>query len=91
MSSIASEKDIDFFYDCILKLKTREDCKIFFDDVSTRAELDAMSRRLLAAKLLKENHVFEEIREITGLSTTTISRVNRCLKYGDGGYERALN
>ncbi|MBE6539066.1 MAG: TrpR YerC/YecD, partial [Ruminococcaceae bacterium] len=39
-----------------------------------------------AAKMLRENKVYSEIAELTGLSTATISRVNRALKYGNDGY-----
>ena len=28
--------------------------------------------------------------ELTGLSTATISRVNRCIKYGNDGYNKAF-
>ena len=49
-----------------------------------------MSRRLTAAKMLDENKIYTEIAEETGLSTATISRVNRCLKYGSDGYARVL-
>ena len=49
-----------------------------------------MSRRLSAAKMLDEDKIYTEIAEETGLSTATISRVNRCLKYGSDGYVRVL-
>ena len=49
-----------------------------------------MSKRLLAAKMLKDNYIYTEIAERTGLSTATISRVNRCLKYGSDGYITVL-
>jgi TrpR-related protein YerC/YecD len=50
-----------------------------------------MSRRLQAAKMLKNNRIYADIAEQTGLSTATISRVNRCLKYGNGGYLTILD
>ena len=43
-----------------------------------------MSRRLTAAKMLRDNRVYTDIASATGLSTATISRVNRCLKFGNG-------
>lgn len=49
-----------------------------------------MSKRLLAAKMLNNNCVYNKISETTGLSTATISRVNRCLKYGNDGYQTVL-
>ena len=53
-------------------------------------ELLAMKQRFWVARLLKEGYIYSDIVDLTGASTATISRVNRCLQYGDGGYERAL-
>ena len=74
----------------ILTLETPEECKRFLEDLCTMSELEEMSRRFHAAKMLKSNHVYSEIAEATGLSTATISRVNRCLKYGSDGYLTVL-
>lgn len=79
-----------YLYEAILTLGDTDECRRFFEDLCTIAEIGEMSRRLLAAKMLSENHVYAAIAEQTGLSTATISRVNRCLKYGDGGYNTAL-
>lgn len=76
----------DFLFQAILELQDIDECYSFFEDLCTVAELQEMSKRLLAAKLLKNNHVYTDIAEQTGLSTATISRVNRCLKYGNDGY-----
>ena len=50
-----------------------------------------MSKRLLAAKMLRENYIYTEIAEKTGLSTATISRVNRSLNYGNDGYDMVFS
>ena len=55
------------------------------------SELQEMSRRMHAARMLKNNYIYSEIAEQTGLSTATISRVNRCLKYGSDGYLTVLD
>ncbi len=75
----------------ILKLESIEDCKLFFDDVCTIKELDDMSQRLLIAEMLRSGYNYQEISKETGASTTTISRVNRCLNYGGGGYNSMLD
>ena len=75
----------------ILTLETPEECRSFLADLCSASELIEMSRRLQAARMLKVGYVYSEIAEKTGLSTATISRVNRCLKYGhDGGYHTVL-
>lgn len=84
------DEKIEMLFEGILTLKTVEDCRAFFEDICTIKEITEMSRRLAAAKMLDANMVYAEIAEETGLSTATISRVNRCLKYGSDGYARVL-
>ena len=77
-------------YESILELKTLEECCAFFDDLCTVGELRAMEQRFDVACLLDEGMVYTEILEKTGASSATISRVNKCLLYGGGGYATAL-
>ena len=77
-------------FNAILSLKTLEDCDKFFEDLCTINELNAMAQRLEVAVLLKQGETFNTIVDKTGASTATISRVNRCLKYGSGGYDIVL-
>ena len=81
---------IEHLFKAILTLNDLNDCYDLFNDLCTESELSEMSRRFWAAKLLSSGHVYADIAEQTGLSTATISRVNKCLKFGDGGYIRAL-
>lgn len=81
---------IDDFYDAVLQLKSMEDCQKFFDDVCTKRELRSISQRLQVAKLLKKRKTYQEIEELTGASTATISRVNRTLQFGQSGYAIVL-
>ena len=80
----------ELFYEAILSLRTVEDCRLFFEDVATIKELQAMSQRFRVACLLDRGDNYVEVSESTGASSATISRVNRCLHYG-GGYRTALN
>ena len=83
-------QEVDRFYEAVLSLKTKEECEKFFADICTVTELSSISQRLEVAILLQDKKTFNEIVAHTGASTTTISRVNRCLQYGDGGYETVL-
>lgn len=78
------------FYEAILSLKSIEECQLFFEDVSTIKELQAMSQRFRVACLLDSGSNYLEVSEATGASSATISRVNRCLNYGVG-YRTALD
>ena len=62
----------------------------FFEDIATINELRAISQRLCVAKMLTDKNVYTEIAEKTKASTATISRVNKCLNYGQGGYGLVL-
>ena len=79
----------EVFYQAVLSLRTVEDCRLFFEDISTIKELQAMAQRVRVACLLDAGQNYVEVSESTGASSATISRVNRCLQYG-GGYRRAL-
>ena len=82
-------KSIDRLFEVILTLETVEDCYRFFEDVCTIKELEDMAQRLDAAILLDEGENYQTISQKIGISTATISRVSKCLKYGDG-YRFAL-
>lgn len=84
-------KELDYFFNAILNLKNIEECYKFFEDVSTITELKALCQRLQVAKMLREKKTYIEIGEVTGASTATISRVNRCLNYGSDGYNTILD
>ncbi|MBQ8290499.1 MAG: hypothetical protein IJY01_06505 [Clostridia bacterium] len=86
-----SIEHFDKLFLAILKLKTVDECRLFFEDICTVRELDAISQRLDVARMLKAGENYRNISEHTGASTTTISRVNKCLLYGKGGYETVLS
>ena len=78
------------FFKAILSLKTLEECDMFFDDICTIQEIEALSQRFEVAMLLCEGKSYNDINRLTGASTTTIGRVSKCLNYGDGGYKTAI-
>ena len=77
-------------YDAVLSLQNKQECYQFFMDLCTPQELQAMEQRFEVAKLLNEGMIYNDILERTGASSATISRVNRSLIYGNGGYESVL-
>ncbi|MDD6312318.1 MAG: YerC/YecD family TrpR-related protein [Firmicutes bacterium] len=80
----------DYLFKAILSLRTVEECYDFFEDLCTISEIQEMSKRLNVAQMLMKNVVYTDIVEQSGLSTATISRVNRCLKYGTDGYSTII-
>ncbi len=80
----------DALFDAILCLETREECYQFFEDLCTVKEIADMSQRLEAAKLLLDGKTYEQIVRSAEISTATISRINRCIQYGTGGYKTII-
>ena len=74
----------------MLALESEEEAYRFFEDIFTIHELQSVAQRLAVARLLQKKVTYQEIAERTGASTATISRVNRCLTYGAGGYQLIL-
>jgi len=90
MANKLRDEKTDFLFKAILELNSLDECYNFFEDLCTISEIKEMAKRLTAAKMLNDNYIYSEIAEQTGLSTATISRVNRCLKYGNDGYSTVL-
>ena len=80
----------DALFDAILSLRTREECYNFFEDLCTVKEISDMAQRLEAAKMLLDGSTYDQIVKAVEISTATISRINRCIQYGSGGYRATL-
>ncbi|MEG0774465.1 YerC/YecD family TrpR-related protein [Clostridium sp.] len=86
-NSKLESKEMDFLFECIANLKTREEFYKFFEDICTINEIKAIEQRLQVARMLMEKRTYLDIASTTGASTATISRVNRSLNYGNDGYK----
>jgi TrpR-related protein YerC/YecD len=85
-----NDKSIDQLFESILTLKDVEECYVFFDDLCTVNEIQSLSQRLEVARMLGKGYTYNKIEAETGASTATISRVKRCLNYGNDGYKLTL-
>ncbi|HPJ21276.1 MAG TPA: YerC/YecD family TrpR-related protein [Clostridia bacterium] len=90
MNGKIKNQHIDTLFRAILELKDSEECYMFFEDICTVSELNAIAQRLEVARMLRDKKTYSEISEETGASAATISRVNRCLNYGADGYNLIL-
>ena len=77
-------------FQAILSLNTLEECKSFFEDACTIKEILDIAQRFEVARMLTDKMSYQQISQQTGVSTATISRVNRCITYGAGGYKTAI-
>ena len=78
----------DLLVKALVSVDNEKDCQALLDDLMTRKELMDIAQRILVAKMLSEQIVYNKIVEETGASTATISRVNRSYAYGEGGYTK---
>lgn len=75
----------------IVSLETVDEAAAFMRDLCTRKELEEMSNRWEAVKLLDQGIPYRDISDRTGLSTATITRINQWLQHGTGGYRSMLS
>jgi TrpR-related protein YerC/YecD len=76
-------------FQAVLTLRSIEECRDFFRDLCTPAELQALADRWAVVGLLQRDIPYREIHRQTGVSVTTIGRVARYLAAGNGGYALA--
>ena len=86
MDKFDKQKINNELYDCFANITSAQEVKDLLQDLFTPSEVEQMSQRLLCAKLLLKGYTYSQIIEITDISSATLSRVSRCIKYGSGGY-----
>ena len=86
MNKLPKKPRNQMMYEAILSLRDLDECIRFFDDLCTVTELMAMEQRYQVASCLNDGMIYNDILAQTGASSATISRVNRSLQYGRGGY-----
>ena len=90
MVKIGKKEKSELLYRAILQLRDEQECYDFFQDLCTVSELRSMEQRFEVASLLDDGMIYNDILERTGASSATISRVNRSLSYGAGGYAKVF-
>ncbi len=83
-------QDIETLIKGFLKLRNVGEAIRFFRDIFTIPEIKSFSMRLKVANMLDHGYTYKEIEKKTGMSSTTIARINRWLEYGEGGYKLVL-
>lgn len=85
-----SSKDAKTLYKAILSLKTEGECKRFLRDLLTEKEIKEFTNRWKVARMLDKKVPYEKIEKETGMSSTTIARIQKWLMNGMGGYRLIL-
>ena len=89
MTQNAKQQKIDALFELIAGLENPEDCRALFADLCTFKEIEKMAERVYAAKQLLEGKTYNQVMAEAEISSATLSRVSRCVQYGNG-YSRLL-
>ena len=89
MCQLDKSQKIDALFELIASITDPCDCKALFQDLCTAKEIENMAERVYAARLLLEGKTYNQIMEVADISSATLSRVSRCVQYGDG-YSKLL-
>ncbi len=84
------KRNEDALFGAVNRLQNVRDCRNFFKDLCTPAELQALVDRWQVVGLLQQDLPYRRIHDMTGISVTTIGRVARFLNDGFGGYAAAI-
>ncbi len=90
MKEAIRREQMELLVKSLLSLESEEECKQLLNDLCTIREMQDLAQRMEVARLLRAQMTYNDIAQMTGASTATISRVNRCLVYGAGGYDKVL-
>ncbi len=88
--SSETRKHIRSLLELMAQLEDPEDIRLLMEDLCTIKELENMAERFHAAKLLIEGKTYNQVMEQVEISSATLSRVSRCVQYGQG-YRKLLN
>ena len=89
MEQDVRQKKLNDLYALIASIDRADDCRALFEDLCTVKELENMAERCYAARLLLEGNTYAQVMEQCSISSATLSRVSRCVQYGEG-YSRLL-
>ena len=88
MSKLNLDKDKKLLAETIKK--SSKDLSNFLDDLLTEEEILDLAQRIKIAKSILDGKTYDEIAEIVGTSTATVSKIGQVLKYGKGGLEKVF-
>ena len=71
-------------FELLASVDNADDMALLFADLCTKNEIEQMTQRLLAAKLLLQGKTYNQVIEATDISSATLSRVSNAVKYGKG-------
>lgn len=89
MCQISKQEKLDALFELLASIDNAQDVRALFEDLCTVKEVENMAERVFAAKLLMEGKTYNQIIAQSDISSATLSRVSRCVQYGNG-YSKLL-
>ena len=83
--------EVDDLCDALLALRSRDEAAAFLRDVCSLHELEVLSHRWHAARLLDQGVPYAQVAKRVRGSTATVTRVAHWLRHGEGGYRIVLD
>ena len=90
MEHATPEEQMNLLYGVMATLDTPEKVRRFLSDLCTDTEVEYMAQRVESARLLLSGKTYQQVAAEVRISSATLSRVNRCIKHGEGGYRELL-
>ena len=78
------QQRVDALIEIIAQVDDPKELRALFADMCTAKELENMAERCYAARLLLEGKTYAQVMELSDISSATLSRVSRCVQYGEG-------
>lgn len=79
-----SENMVNELFKLLVSIERAEDMELLFADLCTKNEIEQMTQRLIAARLLLQGKTYNQVIDVTDISSATLSRVSNAVKYGKG-------
>ena len=89
-SAKMQEQMVDRLCEALCTLESPQEARALLADLCTVRETAEFARRLEVAVMLRKGASYIEVSKATGASSTTVSRVSKCLNGEVGGYRMLL-
>ena len=83
-------EELERLVEALVCLRTPDEARALLHDLCTRREIEDLSQRLEVARMLSAGASYVDVSRTTGASSTTVSRVSKCLNGEAGGYRTVL-
>ncbi|MEJ2077197.1 MAG: YerC/YecD family TrpR-related protein [Acidobacteriota bacterium] len=88
---LRENEDLWRLFEAIAELENGSEAALFFRDLCTLGELEALAERWKVAQMIDEGIPYRRINQLTGASTATVTRIAHWLHNGEGGYRLLLD